>query len=89
MSALRAMLRIRIADVRRAFWTNLEQSRAIIRAEAFVAANWNGTGTLRTEPKMNAGLSLFDAHLDLLGAVCANAGQVAVRFEAVFAPDRA
>jgi hypothetical protein len=86
MPALRAMPRIRIADARRAFRANLEQWRAIVRAELFVAGARYGTTTTRTKPKVNGDPTLFDTHLDLLGAVCAKAGQVAVRFEAVFAP---
>jgi hypothetical protein len=89
MPALRAVPGIRIADVRRTFGANLEQPRAIVRAEAFVAGVRYGTTTVRAEPKPNSDPSFVHAHLDLLGAVCAKAGQVAVRFGAVFAPRRA
>ncbi len=88
VTALRAMPCGRIGDVCLAIRTMLEQGSAIVWAEPFATDAWYGTGATWAEPKVNDHRTLFDTHLDLLGAVCPKAGQVVVRFEAVFAPRR-
>jgi hypothetical protein len=85
LSALRAVPCVWTGDAGLTLWAFLEQPRAIVRAELFSAAARYRSGALGADSKLNGAPAVFDAHLDLLGAVCLKAGESVVRFWALFA----